>query len=442
MNLEQLKNKSILLFGKPRAFSKEEFSKELHYHQITLVNKYCEDVALVIDGKMMTPYEQNDSDSLYEKYSKTLSFISIDELEKELVKQINPDTLLMSLKLSKDKDRLISFIKNTCFSDEIFFKFLKIYRWGGENFFDNNENRDVSASIILRFYKDIEKNHNVEYANSGLIHLITQTKNAKLIEMIFSLEPLELNYKLLISIAKHQYTSNKILKTLIKNSNTDIKIIISLRQNCDKEILQALYETMDTQVHEALCYNANLAKDMAINLMQNENNCINLATYLKLDNEVFKLLIEKFAIYLAKNSSIDSNMQNKLLELNNIEVNEVLATNVHLDKKIITILLNTANDTIKKYLYENLATPDSQLMNAYENEANHLHLAKNISTPKDILTLLSKSQDAEILKALSCNIKTPVEILYQLQLDARFARSVKENPAFGQHIKTENLGWL
>jgi hypothetical protein len=154
------------------------------------------------------------------------------------------------------------------------------------------------------------------------------------------------------------------------------------------------------------------------------------------------LLIDKFAIYLAKNSSIDSSMQNELLELNNIQVNEVLATNVQLDKKIITILLNTANDTIKKSLYENLATPESKLINAYENESNHLHLAKNISTPKDILTLLSKSHDAEILKALSCNIKTPVEILYQLQLDARFARSVKENPAFGQHIKTENLGWL
>ena len=78
MNLEQLKNKSILLFGKPRAFSKEEFSKELHYHQITLVDKYCEDVALVIDGKMMTPYEQNDSDSLYEKYSKMFEYFNFD----------------------------------------------------------------------------------------------------------------------------------------------------------------------------------------------------------------------------------------------------------------------------------------------------------------------------------------------------------------------------
>jgi hypothetical protein len=442
MNLEQLKNKPILLFGKPRAFSKEEFSKELDYHKITLVDKYSEDVVLVIDGKMMTPYEQNDSDELYEKYSKTLSFISINELEKELVKQINPDTLLMSLKLSKDKDRLINFIKNTCFSDEIFFKFLKMYRWGGENFFDNNENRDVSAAIILRFYKDIEKNHNVEYATSGLIHLIAQTKNTKLIEMIFSLEPLELNYKLLISIAKNQYTSNKILKTLIKKSNTDIKIIISLRENCDKEILEALYETMNIEVHEALCYNANLTKEMVINLMKNENNCINLATYLKLDNDIFKLLVDKFSINLAKNSSIDINMQKELLELNNAQVNKILARNINIDKKTITSLLKTNNPMVKTALYENSATPYAELKSAYEDEENHLHLAKNISTPKDILILLSKSNNVEILKALSCNIETPVEVLYQLQLDARFARSVKENLAFGQHIQTQNLGWL
>jgi len=45
------------------------------------------------------------------------------------------------------------------------------------------------------------------------------------------------------------------------------------------------------------------------------------------------------------------------------------------------------------------------------------------------------------LKSLAKNINTPVEILYQLHLDSRLERIVKENPAFGKHIMVENIGW-
>ena len=97
MNLEELRDKSILLLGKPRAFNNEEFIKEIEFYNINLASEYNEDVVMVVDGKMMTPYEQNKSDELYELHSKELEFISIDTLERELVKHINPNTLLMSL---------------------------------------------------------------------------------------------------------------------------------------------------------------------------------------------------------------------------------------------------------------------------------------------------------------------------------------------------------
>jgi len=139
-------------------------------------------VSLIIDGRMMTPYEEIESEKLYEL--KKYEFESIDSFESKLAKYLNEDALLMSLKLSGNKERLKSFIQNTTISDELFFKLLKMYSWGGDDFFESNDNRDISAAFISRFYENIEQNHNVQYATTGYVHLIKQTLDAKLLEVI------------------------------------------------------------------------------------------------------------------------------------------------------------------------------------------------------------------------------------------------------------------
>jgi hypothetical protein len=190
MNLSELKNKTILLFGKSRAFSSEEFNAQMKNHKINVTKEYDKEVVLVVDGKMMTPYEQNSSDKLYEE-KKGITFIAIDALEKELAIYIDADTLLMSLKLSHDKDRLKDFLTNSMINDELFLRLLKMYKWNGDNFFDTDDNRDVSAALIMRFYENIERKHNVQYAALGLMHLSSQIKSEKLIEAVADLEPVQ-----------------------------------------------------------------------------------------------------------------------------------------------------------------------------------------------------------------------------------------------------------
>jgi ABC-type hemin transport system ATPase subunit len=56
MNLSELQNKTVLLFGQSRAFSVDKFSAQMKYHKINLTKEYNEDVVLIVDGKMMTPY--------------------------------------------------------------------------------------------------------------------------------------------------------------------------------------------------------------------------------------------------------------------------------------------------------------------------------------------------------------------------------------------------
>ncbi len=388
MNIKELANKSILLFGKSRAFSSDEFESQLKYHKISISTELDDSVRAVVDGKMMTPYEQIKSDELYEQYSKELDFVSIDAFEKELARYVDADTLLMSLKLSHDKQRLKSFIQNPMLSDELFFKLLKMYSWGGEDFFENDDNRDVSAALILRFYENIERNHNVQYATTGILHLVRQSKNTQLLKAISTLEPIKHNPKIQIAIAMSIY--------------------------CDDEMQEKFYRSQNREILEALSLNKNLKLSIIKEFLKDEELGKNVAKNIKLTDELFELF-KSDKVALALNESLTHDMQKELLESADEEIMYALALNNSIDEEIIMSLLKSTNEEVISAVYENSATPVNILQKAYDNDQNYKELAKNESTP--------------------------IEILYQLQLDSRFERFVKTNKAFGKHIQQDNIGW-
>jgi len=390
MNLEELQNKKILLFGKSRAFSMDEFASQLKFHKIEISSEFDEDVALVVDGKMMTPYEQNSSDALYESHSKNknVDFISIDVLEKELAGHIDANTLLMSLKLSRNKERLKSFLQNSMIDDELFFKLLKMYSWGGEDFFENDDNRDVSAAIILRFYQNIERNHNVQYATTGFMHLVAQTTNPQLLRAVLLLEPIKYNPK--------------------------IQYAIAMNTQCDDEMQELLFKTDNPDVLEALSQNSNLKPALIEEFLKDEKLGKNVAKNIKVTEELFELF-KTNKIGLALNESLTLQMQKELLSYGDEKISYALALNNGIDEEVLHLLLKSKNEEIKSAIYENKKTPTSILEEAYKNGQYCQEIAKNENTP--------------------------VEILYQLQLDSRYARAVMENPAFGRHVQQENIGW-
>jgi hypothetical protein len=446
MNLKELEDKKILLFGKSRAFSMDEFASQLKFHRISLVTEFEEDVSLVVEGRMMTPYEQNAGDALYKERSGSIEFVSIDILEKELSKHIDANTLLMSLKLSRNKERLKSFIQNAMIDDELFFKLLKMYTWSGEDFFENDDNRDVSAAIIGRFYKNIERNHNVQYATSGFMHLISQTSNQELIEMIAGLEPLvkvssDANANILCAISSHADTPKSVLTLFIKRADPRVNRVIAMRDDCDEKMQQGLYDSKDENVLEALSWSKNLAKSVVYKILEVDLYTKNMAKNINLDDELFTLFVERCPIETAKNSSLSLSMQQRLMDLKLQNVNISLASNSFIDAGVAMKLLHEDSSEIANEIYKNSATPSQALEEAYKKSSNHLSLSCNVSTPPHILLALAQSGDSEVLKALAQNPATPVEVLYQLQLDARFARAVKENPAFGRYIQQENIGW-
>jgi len=387
MNLDELKNKTILMLGKSRAFSSEEFLSQMKHHNIEVKSEFSDEIETIIEGRMISPYEQNLSDELYE--TKKVKFIAIDEFEKYLAQTIDGDTLLMSLKLSHDKERLKDFITNTMISDELFFKLIKLYNWGSEDFFENNNNRDVSAAFILRFYENIERNHNVQFATTGFIHLVAQTKRTTLLKEIANLKPLKFHPNINSAIAMSIY--------------------------CDSSMQKRFFKQGDEKILEALSCNKKLDISQIKEFLKVEKFCENIAYSIELNDELF-VLLQEYRPFLASNESLNLTMQEKLLELNNEVINLSLATNDNLDERIIKKLLSYGDEKIENQLLQNSSTSVEILEEAYKDPKNHLFLAKNENTP--------------------------IDILYQLELDSRYSRFVKTNASYGKHIQKENIGWL
>ncbi|WP_297482544.1 hypothetical protein [Sulfurimonas sp.] len=413
MNLETLKNQTLLLLGKTRAFTGEEFLSQLEAHDISLTYEMNDEVRFIVEGRMMSPYEQNLSDALYEE--RKYEFLGIDVVEKLLADAMDDDVLLMSLKLSNDKARLKAFLQNSMLSDALFFKLLKMYSWNGEDFFENDDNRDVSAALIGRFYQNIERNHNVQYATTGIYHLIEQTQNTALLEAISALEPVRMHPKLKKSLAMHKDTPKSVLKKFLKQD--------------------------DVLAKEAMAYNPNLDMTLIKELAKSEDLAEILAQNVKLDEALFTLL-KDFKTALAMNETLNAAMQTQLLALDDRVVNLALANNRALTKESVVKLLAHNDAELNAALYANPATPKELLEEAFKDMNNYSHLAKNPAMPPQLLEAMFAEGDAVVLDALARNENTPVAVLYQLQLDSRFDRAVKTNAAFGKHIQSENIGWM
>lgn len=412
MNYEELSGKSVLLLGKSRALNAQEFETLMQLHAIKCLKRNEEGVALIIEGRMMNPLEQNESERLYEAGAAPI--VPIDGLEAWLCRSIEPNRLLMSLKLSRDQERLVDFLKNPYITDELFFKLLRLYEWQNEGLFDNDRNRDVTASIIGRFYQDLERNHNVQYAMSGLAHLIERYGTRELIEAVAALSPIARELKMpfdpslrgvIDAMALHSQTPEEIVRELLPTHGQLLSRRVPL--SLEEELLS------DPQNHPILAQNESLSEKGGEVLASRHGQ--SLARHWHLDVGRFERFFPTSAKELASNPSLSPAMQQKLMELGDGEVWRAMALNP--------------------------AAERSWLHRLFERGGFEAELAANPALEPADLEILSRGDNPKVLEALAANPSTPIEILYQLSLDRRFERSVKTNPAFGTHIQTHNIGW-
>jgi len=447
MNFDALKNSNIILFGKSRALTGDEFVKQLNNQGIRLASDVSEGVTLIVEGRMVNPVEQDKLDDLYAE--KVAPMIEIESLEKWLCAQIDSDSLLMSLKLSGDSERLMGYLQNPYIDNTLFLRLLNLYNWNGEGFFENDENRDITAALISRFYENIERNHNVQYANMGIMHLLNQSDNAELTETIALLAPLQTalkegcdnsTQKILNAIALHPNTSVKVLKQWLKKGNNDIQMLIAMREDLSLQLQEYLLNLKKPIINEVLSLNHTLKHEVALVLLETFPE--NIAKQIVLDEALFGTLEDKYAEALAENQNLSLTMQKRLVEKEEA-VQVILAKNRALDTEVFEQLLLSHNPTVIKSLIHNEQMSSTQLLKLYEEAPAEygVEIAGNSKTVVTTLEKLSTSSDVEVLLALARNESTPVDLLYQFQLDSRLARAVKENASFGKHIQRDNIGW-
>ena len=447
MNFEQLENRNIMLFGKSRALSADEFAMQLQNHNIRLVDDKDADVALIIEGRLVNPIEQDRLEALYEE--RVAPMIGIAEFEKWLCNSVDAPKLLMSLKLSGDRDRLMGYLQNPYIPNELFLRLLKLYNWEGLGFFESDENRDITAALISRFYENIERNHNVQYANMGIMHLLHQSSSAELTETIALLAPLQSalkegcdnsTQKILNAIALHPSASKNVLKQWLKKGNDEIRMLIAMRHDLDLDLQRYLLSLNSAIINETLSLNSSIAHEIALTLLQTFPE--NIAKHIELDEAQFRHLVEHYALQLAQNPTLTVAMQQELLASEE-DVRTALAGNSAIDAAVFQALFENGRGGVLRSLIANPLMQSDKLKQLFEKDAESFgaDIAANANTGVDILKQLASSQNTEVLLALAKNPSTPVELDGSVQLDRRLERAVKENPSFGKHIQRDNIGW-
>jgi len=450
--IEELFNKqaNIKIFGKTKLFTIDELKNILTPLDIHLTNDVNK-ADWVVEGNAISMYDEN----ILETLDKKIVFLKV--FEQNLSSLIVPSSLLMSIKLSNNQERLKSFLVNPHITDELFLSLFKLHNWKKEDLFGNNENRDVSAAFIERFYEDIERNHLTQLSPLGFLHLINRTSRAEVLEAIYYIDSVNaqvgddnpknplLNIQIALGLNPH--TPEKILEKLLQNSKIDVKSSVASNTNLSVN-LQRLASKEETQIRLALASNSGLSEELFFELLNDENIQIveTLLNTFKFDNESFKktlatLNVEKLC-FIANNNSLTTQMLHTLFLLNNESVELAIANNINLSSDDLNSLLVKKNLNLLSNLATSQKLEDAQVQKLLllKNDKINSSLAKNIHLNKKFYEELYALNRPTISEFLAKNISTPIEILEQFQLDAILNRYVKENPTFTDAI-SQNIGW-
>ncbi|MEA3289642.1 MAG: hypothetical protein U9Q04_05605 [Campylobacterota bacterium] len=445
------KNKKIYFSGHGEKIEKDELIRYFIQNEAQIVNT-IEESSLIVQG-YMTPVHLEDKFYLLSKDG--VEVVTIEDIEKQFSSNLDVDSIIMAIKISKDKQRLTKLLLNKYFSDEVFTTLLKYYNWEDEGLHDSNENRDVATQIVSRFCTLQETNHNIQHSPIGIYYTALETTNSKLLESIYNMPTYSISDKnakadqplsLKEVVALNPNTPKPLLMQILKNKNKDELIFLALNQSINKMISNKLYETKENKVIENLIISGNISKE-------NLQDTLNIQTQkelalknIPLDDEIFDILVSSNLtptqlVYLSSNNTLN-NKQILKLEKNNIEnVNINLLKNKNCPEDIIEKYLEL-NDLIYNIaLSHNISLKNKQYELLFEqNDINiNISLSFNTNTPKEILTKLYNQNDQNINTALAQNSTTPINILMQLQIDSKYHSLVSNNETY-KEFSRNNLG--
>ena len=440
--LSNSSGKYFLFLGREGIFTREETARFLKKYSIKICKDFNDNVVAVVEHHRLNPVEDDISNMAYDA---KIPLYKLADFEKLFSESINPDELLMGIKLSNDQDRIFRLLGNENINEELFLKLLMMYEWHNEE--DDNRNDRDTIMFTLRRYINIKPNEeDLLYSYLTLRRLATEATNPKLLLA-------------LIGFPNFDFFVRGREKVTLRES-------IARNKNIDTETIKNLLSLRDMKINASLCANRTTPLETLKTFINSSEPTIllYLASNKNIDDDIFYILLEKDEAVVHELLRVQNIDMPRLNAIEKRELDEilfaVLGANRYLSKDVLSYLLQQNNNTLISYLGANeqlsketlkyifdkkieesyiyLATNPNLDLNLleslYENHKDKkeilISLALNPSTPQKILRELFEKEDIDIYKSLATNASLPLELLEHLKIDTRLQNELAQNPIF------------
>jgi uncharacterized protein YneF (UPF0154 family) len=434
--------KSILFLGKFGAFTDEELEIFLDKFDIGYTNRLGDNIAMVIEGSILSPLEDQIAQSAY---TQKIPFFRSEQFEELYAANLNSDSILMSLKLSNNQERLRRLLKNRYISDELFLKLFKLHDWIGEGLFDTSENMEVTTLFAKRFYTKDRFDKATFHSPISIFETALLNDNPDVLEILFSLPELSINQSrstikrptsIKEALSTNPHINATTIKKLIRRCTPEIDYFLAQNSALNDQQFTMLYERADASIKCALATNSNLPVAITEKLLNEDQKIAERALlYQPIQYETFKKLPTLFPI-LGANESLENRIIEELIKTEQQELLKNLSQNASLNQHALQQLYEKHDHTLYPYLASNPNLPQELLRALYQQQDHRIDiaLATNSATPTALLDALYQKDDFPINQALASNSSVPIEHLHQLKLDRRLLDILKENKTFTDNI--------
>jgi len=445
---------TVLFLGRVSNFTPEELSNFLEAQGMVYADKYVgQEVAVTVLSTMLTPLEEETS---YDLYNMNVPELRLAQFEAFYTTHIKPNTLMMSMKLSNDQERLKRLLKNSAFADEVYLKLFKMYDWGNEGVYENDENRDVTITFVDRFFRpDGFRDPAMVYSPITLSNIARDAKTSDIIDAMLTMPNHEIKQSrkedlrpknLREIVALNSNIAHENIRYLLSFNDDRIKSFLACNNAIRVDAQELIFEKANAVTKLMLTQNNNLDDTLFNELLKSEDEIVrSLLTFQKITDSRLKSILEAdlnedVLVLLGENQQIEEVVE-QLIGLNQ-SLDHRLSANRLLSMEQLTELYEKYGDAFMLELSSNPQL-DPKLLEVFyakKNEEVVLHIAGNPSTPQIILDELGEKNIHNFNRGLAINPSTKLIYLEQFALDSELIMLMTKNETYLASVNSAHLG--
>ena len=458
MNIEetikQNQDGTVLFLGRVTNFTPEELTNFLEAQGMKYADKYVgQEVAITVLSTMLTPLEEETS---YDLYDAKVAELRLAQFEEFYTQHIKPNTLMMSMKLSNDQERLKRLLKNSSFSDEVYLKLFKMYDWKNEGVYENDENRDATITFVDRFYRpDGFRDPAMVYSPITLSNIARDAKTSDILDAMLTMPNHEIKQSrkedlrpknLREIVALNPNIAHENIRYLLSFNDDRIKSFLACNSAIRVDAQELIFNKADAVTKLMLTQNNNLEDKLFIELLKSNDEIVkSLLTFQKLTNSRLNAILkanlsEEVLELMGENQLIDEVVE-KLIGINKI-LDHKLSSNKQLNTEQLNGLYKKYGDEFILELSKNPNLEPKLLEEFYcKNEEEMIvNVASNPATPQTVLDELGEKNIHAFNRGLAVNSSTKLIYLEQFALNSELIMLMTKNQTYLSSINSAQVG--